>query len=277
MRFGAHQGRSCLIGDGCYLDVKVASEGEFGDEPMEALAKWSSFREWAAGQYPLEGLPYQDRDLTCPVPAPSQIFAIGLNYRDHAKESAMEIPDKPMVFTKYPSSLTGPRDDIHLVPGSCDWEVELVIVIGKKVRNIGENEAVKAVAGLTVGQDVSERELQFHGANPQFNLGKSHKSFAPLGPCVVTLDEFDNPWDLEIRCELNNVVVQEARTSQLLNGVPTLISYLSGICELRPGDLIFTGTPSGVGLGRTPPQYLDAGDLLVSTITGIGSLENRCI
>ena len=111
----------------------------------------------------------------------------------------------------------------------------------------------------------------------QFNLGKSHKSFAPLGPCVVTLDEFDNPWDLEIRCELNNVVVQEARTSQLLNGVPTLISYLSGICELRPGDLIFTGTPSGVGLGRTPPQYLDAGDLLVSTITGIGSLENRCI
>ncbi|MDG2427733.1 MAG: fumarylacetoacetate hydrolase family protein [Acidimicrobiales bacterium] len=277
MRFGAHQGRSCLIGDGCYLDVEMASAGEFSEEPMNVFAHWSSFREWAEGQKLLEGVPYRDADLTCPVPYPSQIFAIGLNYRDHAKESAMEIPDKPMVFTKYPSSLTGPRGDIHLVPGSCDWEVELVVVIGEKVRNISEGEVLPVIAGLTVGQDVSERELQLDGANPQFNLGKSHKSFAPLGPYVVGLEEFDDPWDLEIRCELNNTVVQEARTSQLLNGIPTLISYLSRICELRPGDLIFTGTPSGVGLGRTPPQYLSAGDVLVSTIEGIGSLVNRCI
>lgn len=277
MRFGAHQGRSCLIGDGCYLDVEVASAGEFSGEPMQVFAHWSSFRQWAVGKNPLEGLPYRDSDLTCPVPYPGQIFAIGLNYRDHAKESAMEIPDKPMVFTKYPSSLTGPRGDIHLVPGSCDWEVELVVVVGEKVRNVSEGEVLQVIAGLTVGQDVSERELQLDGANPQFNLGKSHKSFAPLGPCVVSLEEFDDPWDLEIRCELNNTVVQEARTSQLLNGVPTLISYLSGICELRPGDLIFTGTPSGVGLGCTPPRYLSAGDLLVSTIDGIGSLVNRCV
>ena len=277
MRFGARHRRSCLIGEGCYLDVQDTSAGEFSEDPMEVLERWSSFREWARSQDLAEGLPYQDRDLTCPVPAPSQIFAIGLNYRDHAVEASMEIPDNPMVFTKFPSSLTGPRGDIHLVPGSCDWEVEMVAVIGERARNGSEDDASQVIAGLTVGQDVSERELQLQGTNPQFNLGKSHRTFAPLGPCVVTLDEFDNPWDLGIRCELNNAVVQEARTSQLLNGVPALVSYLSGVCELRPGDRVFTGTPSGVGLGRTPPQYLDAGDVLVSTIDGIGSLVNQCV
>ena len=277
MRFGAYEGRSCLIEGGWYLDVESASAGMFSGEPMDVYSHWPSFQEWAADKDPFEGRPYQETDLTCPVPAPSQIFAIGLNYSDHAKESAMEVPDQPMVFTKYPSSLTGPTGDIHLVPGSCDWEVELVVVIGKKIRDVDESEAIESIAGLTIGQDISERELQLQGMNPQFNLGKSHKGFAPLGPCVVTLDEFEDPWDLEISCTRNDIVVQQARTSQLLNGIPALVSYLSTICELRSGDLIFTGTPSGVGLGHTPPQYLEPGDLLVSTVDGIGSLVNQCI
>lgn len=277
MKFGAIQGRSSLIEGGHCLDVNAASGGEFSDQPMDALNRWPSFREWATKQNPLGGSTFDEDELTCPVPAPSQIFAIGLNYRDHATESSMEVPERPMVFTKFASSLSGPRDDIPLVPGSCDWEVELVAVLGRTIRNVDEDEAIQAIAGLTIGQDISERDLQLDGANPQFNLGKSHKGFAPLGPYIVSLDEFSNPWDLEISCTRNGETVQEARTSLLLNGVPKLISYLSRTCELRAGDLVFTGTPSGVGLGRRPPEYLKAGDVLVSRISGIGHMKNLCI
>ena len=143
-------------------------------------------------------------------------------------------------------------------------------------RNFKDIDVEGCVAGLTVGQDLSERDRQLAGTNAQFNLAKSHRGFAPIGPEVVTLDEFDNPWDLEIRCEWNGVTVQHARTSQLIHDIPSLIVYLSSICELRAGDLVFTGTPSGVGFARTPPEYLEPGDVLTSTIQGIGTLENRC-
>ncbi|MCH2349293.1 MAG: fumarylacetoacetate hydrolase family protein, partial [Candidatus Poseidoniales archaeon] len=133
------------------------------------------------------------------------------------------------------------------------------------------------IAGLTVGQDLSERDLQLAGNNPQFSLSKSHRGFAQIGPEVVTLDEFESPWDLEIRCDRNDVNVQQARTSQLIHGIPSLLVYLSSICELRAGDLVFTGTPSGVGFGRTPPEYLEPGDVLNSTIQGIGTIRNRCL
>ncbi len=277
MRFGAHRGRSCLIAEGRSLDVDSASGGEFSADPMNVYARWADFRDWASGQDPASGVPCLTTELTCPVPAPSQVFAIGLNYWDHADESAMEVPDNPMVFTKFASSLAGPTDEIPLVPGRCDWEVELVVVLGEGVRHVTQEAAPRCIAGLTIGQDISERTLQLAGANPQFNLGKSHRGFAPVGPYVVTLDEFENPWDLEISCSRNGITVQQARTSQLINKVPALVAYLSGVCELRPGDLIFTGTPSGVGMGRKPPEFLESGDVLTSRIAGIGEMENRCV
>ena len=276
MRLAALSGRSCLVGQSSFLDVETASRGRFGPDPMNAFSDWSAFRDWASDQNPTTGDPYQSAHLTCPVPSPSQIFAIGLNYRAHADESAMDIPEQPMAFTKFPSALSGPCDDIPLVPGSCDWEVELVLVIASTGRNFKDIDVEGCVAGLTVGQDLSERDRQLAGTNAQFNLAKSHRGFAPIGPEVVTLDEFDNPWDLEIRCEWNGVTVQHARTSQLIHDIPSLIVYLSSICELRAGDLVFTGTPSGVGFARTPPEYLEPGDVLTSTIQGIGTLENRC-
>jgi len=186
------------------------------------------------------------------------VFAIGLNYRAHAEETGSAVPDLPLTFTKFPSCLAGPRDDIPLVPGSVDWEVELVLVVG---------------AGCAVGQDVSERQLQRAGRPPQFSLAKSHRGFGPVGPWVT--DEVD-PGDLAISCALNGEVVQASRTSDMVFGPAELLSYLSGICDLRPGDLVFTGTPAGVGMGRTPPRFLQPGDVLVSTIEHIGTLVNRC-
>jgi len=192
------------------------------------------------------------------VPRPSQVFAIGLNYRAHIEETGGSVPDRPLTFTKFASCLAGPRDDIPLVPGSVDWEVELVLVVG---------------AGCTVGQDVSERELQRAGRPPQFSLAKSHKGFGPLGPWVT--DEAD-PADLAISCALNGEVVQASRTSDMVFGPAELLAYLGSVCDVRPGDLVFTGTPAGVGMSRTPPRYLQPGDVLVSTIEHIGSLVNRC-
>ncbi len=277
MRVAALDGRLCLVGGGSRLDVETASGGQFGPDPMSAFYDWESFRAWASEQDLTTGSPYRPEQMTCPVPTPGQIFGIGLNYRSHADESAMEVPKRPMVFTKFPSAISGPYDDIPLVPGSCDWEVELVAVVARTGRHFEHAEIGHCVAGLTVGQDLSERDLQLAGDNPQFSLAKSHRGFAPIGPEVVTLDEFENPWDLEIRCDRNDVNVQRARTSQLIHDIPSLLVYLSSICELRAGDLVFTGTPSGVGLGRTPPEYLEPGDVLDSTIQGIGTIRNRCL
>lgn len=277
MRVAALDGRSCLVGGGSHLDVETASGGKFGPDPMNAFYDWENFRSWASEQDLTTGSPYRAEQMTCPVPTPDQIFGIGLNYRSHADESAMEVPKQPMVFTKFPSALSGPYDDIPLVPGSCDWEVELVVVVARSGRDFEHVNIEGYIAGLTVGQDLSERDLQLAGNNPQFSLAKSHRGFAPIGPEVVTLDEFESPWDLEIRCDRNDVNVQQARTSQLIHGIPSLLVYLSSICELRAGDLVFTGTPSGVGFGRTPPEYLEPGDVLNSTIHGIGTIRNRCL
>jgi len=244
---------------------------------MSVFEDWAGFTTWAASQSMDDAVGFDPSDLSCPVPRPSQVFAIGINYREHAAEADMAVPEAPMVFTKFPSALAGPFSDIPMVPGSVDWEVELVVVMGRTGRDIEAPVAADFIAGFTVGQDLSERDAQLSGTHAQFSMAKSHPAFAPIGPTVVTLDEFADPWDLEIKCERNADTVQRARTSQLINDIPTIITYLSGICELRAGDLIFSGTPSGVGLGRTPPEYLEEGDVVRSTIEGIGSIVNRCV
>ena len=277
MRMAAINHRAVgLAGDRAW-DIAEASGGAFGPDPMQVLANWEAFLAWAAGNAPDGGDAYSADDLTCPVPRPPQVFGIGLNYADHAGESGMEVPDDPLVFTKFPSCMAAPNADVPLVPGNCDWEVELVVVIGRAARDIAAGDIEDHIAGFTVGQDVSERIGQFAGGYPQFNLGKSHRNFSPVGPAIVTLDELENPWDLGLTCSVNGVMMQDARTTYFINDVPRLITYLSSICELLPGDIIFTGTPSGVGFGMDPPQYLEPGDVIVSTIEGLGEITNRCV
>ena len=277
MRMAAINHRAVgLAGDRAW-DIAEASGGAFGPDPMQVLADWDAFAAWAADNAPDGGDAYDAEDLTCPVPRPPQVFGIGLNYADHAGETGMETPDDPLVFTKFPSCVAAPNCDIPLVPGNCDWEVELVVVIGRAGRDIAAEDIADHIAGFTVGQDVSERVGQFAGGFPQFNLGKSHRNFAPIGPAVVTLDELDNPWDLGLTCDRNGVRVQDARTTYFINDIPRLITYLSSICELLPGDIIFTGTPAGVGIGMDPPQFLAPGDVITSAVEGLGEITNRCV
>lgn len=210
-----------------------------------------------------------------PVPAPRSVFAIGLNYRSHAAESGAEPPPTPLVFTKFPSCLVGPRAPIALAAPTADHEVELVVVIGRGGRDIDPSDAWSHVVGLTVGQDISDRALQFAARPPHFDLGKSRDTYGPTGPMLVSTDAFDDPDDLELECLVNGIRHQHARTSDLIFDVPTLISYLSGILTLQPGDLLFTGTPDGVG--APAGRFLVPGDVVESTIEGIGTIVNHCI
>ena len=278
IRFANVRGRaSLLVGDGV-VDVERASGGRFAADPMAAVASWSEFADWAAGLRLGEAQgPLIEADLGAPVPRPRSVFAIGLNYREHAREAGLELPKQPMVFTKFPGCLAGPRGDIVCHSERVDWEVELVVVIGRGGRGIAERDALAHVAGYTVGQDVSDRRLQFADVPPQFSLGKSIDGYGPLGPAVVSLDAFADPNDLALTCDVSGERMQDGRTSDMVFGVPALVAYLSRWCSLAPGDLIFTGTPAGVGSTRDPRRYLEAGDEVVSTIEGIGTLRNRCI
>jgi 2-keto-4-pentenoate hydratase/2-oxohepta-3-ene-1,7-dioic acid hydratase in catechol pathway len=245
-------------------------------DPQSAFADWDAFAGWARSARG-RAQSYAETDLGAPVPRPRQVFAIGLNYVKHAKESGLALPERPMVFTKFPSAITGPSASITLTGDTVDWEVELVVVIGETAHHVDKDTAWTQVAGLTVGQDLSDRTVQQTGSPAQFSMGKSFPGFAPIGPVLVTIDEFANPDDLRVATQVNGETRQDSRTSDLVFGVPELISYLSGIVTLYPGDLIFTGTPEGVGLGRTPPSYLAAGDVLVTTIEGIGAMRHDLV
>jgi 2-keto-4-pentenoate hydratase/2-oxohepta-3-ene-1,7-dioic acid hydratase in catechol pathway len=271
-------GRLALERNGLAIDVEGASGGQFSNQFQDALDRWDEFRGWASTLGEAEGRSFEPSDLRAPVGTPRQIFAIGLNYRSHAEETGLDIPDSPMVFTKFASSITGPYDDIVMPPGSVDWEAELVAVIGRRAEGVSAAQAWDHVAGLTAGQDLSERDLQVKPPAPQqFSLAKSYPGFAPLGPALVTPDEFTNPDDLEINCSIDDQQVQQARTGDLIFTVPILVSYLSGILPLLPGDLIFTGTPSGIGFALTPPRYLRDGEHLQTYIEGIGTMRHRMV
>jgi 2-keto-4-pentenoate hydratase/2-oxohepta-3-ene-1,7-dioic acid hydratase in catechol pathway len=182
----------------------------------------------------------------------------------------------PATFTKFPASLAGPYDDIEITGDSIDWEVEVVAVIAMQADHVNEADAWGHVAGLTVGQDISDRHLQF-AAGAQFSLGKSRRGYGPMGPWLVTLDEIPNPDDLALGCSLDGEKIQDARTSDLIFSVPRLIAELSTILPLLPGDVIFTGTPAGVGIVRKPPRFLARGQVLESWVEGIGTIRNRCV
>jgi 2-keto-4-pentenoate hydratase/2-oxohepta-3-ene-1,7-dioic acid hydratase in catechol pathway len=278
IRLANVQGRAKAIVNGGVVDVERGSSGRFGPDPMAALADWDAFTAWAAGlrSGDAEGALDETR-LDPPVPRPQKVFAIGVNYRGHVLVAGMELPATPMVFTKFPSCLIGPRADVVLSSGYVDWEVELVVVIGRGGRHIDADQARAHVAGYCVGQDISDRKLQFSDKPPQFSLGKSIDGFGPLGPAVVGLDAFADPDDLALTCDVGSERMQDARTSDMIFPVSELVARLSAYCTLAPGDLVFTGTPAGVGSTRTPRRYLQPGEVITSTIEGIGTLINRCV
>jgi 2-keto-4-pentenoate hydratase/2-oxohepta-3-ene-1,7-dioic acid hydratase in catechol pathway len=272
-------GRLHLVRDGRVLDVGKASDGRFSPDPGEAYARWPELTAWAADQ-PDEPFtePLDVAELGAPVPAPRQIFALGTNYRTHAEEVGWPIPETPMVFTKFPSSITGPVAQVEITGPRVDWEVELVVVIGTGGHRIAEADAWAAIAGLTVGQDISDRDVQLRPkSTPQLGLGKSFPGFSPIGPVVADLDEVGDPGDLRLRCRLNGELVQDGRTDDLVFTIPQLVAYLSDVVTLLPGDLIFTGTPSGVGIAREPQRFLAPGDELRSEIDGIGELTTTFV
>jgi 2-keto-4-pentenoate hydratase/2-oxohepta-3-ene-1,7-dioic acid hydratase in catechol pathway len=205
------------------------------------------------------------------------VFAIGMNYAAHAAEAGVKNPTFPPTFTKFPTCLAGPDATVELPTEFVDWEVELVVVVGRHAYEVAEGDGWSYVAGLTVGQDLSERIVQTRPPAPQFSLGKSFPGFGPTGPWIVTPDELDAPDDLALGCAVNGEDVQKSRTSDLIFGVDALINRLSSITPLLPGDLIFTGTPSGVGGTRTPPRFLAPGDELVSTIEGVGTIRTHLV
>ncbi|MGI6873293.1 fumarylacetoacetate hydrolase family protein [Amycolatopsis sp. 3B14] len=272
MRIGNLRGRAHLLRDRAAIDIAKASGGRFGPEPADLFARWPEFAAWAATARTDVAEPYRPEDLGAPVPRPRQVFAVGLNYAEHAAETGLRAGGVPSVFTKYADSLTGPHGRIVLSGPSVDWEVELVVVMAREARNVTEADAWNYVAGLTVGQDFSDRDVQMSGAPPQFSLGKSFPGFGPLGPAVVTLDEFTTP--LRLRCWVNDELVQDGHTGQMILPVGALIERISAVCTLHPGDLIFTGTPAGVGMGRTPPRYLTPGDVVRTRIDGIGEMRH---
>ncbi|GAB2827860.1 fumarylacetoacetate hydrolase family protein [Actinocorallia aurea] len=274
MRVANLAGRAVLLGADGAVDVHKASGGAVGPDPQGLFERWEEVRPVLAA---LEGeaAAYDEADLLPPVPRPGQVFAIGVNYRDHAEEAELEAASSwPVTFTKFPSCLTGPVARVDLPEGWVDWEAELVVVIGRGGHRIDEGAAWEHVAGLTVGQDLSERIGQWSGPAPQqFSLGKSHPGFGPTGPAVVTLDEIPEPGDLRIGCTLNAETMQDGRTGDMILSVPELIAKLSAVTLLRAGDLIFTGTPAGIGATRTPPRLLAPGDELVTTIEHLGALR----
>ncbi|MFB7653024.1 MULTISPECIES: fumarylacetoacetate hydrolase family protein [unclassified Streptomyces] len=281
MRLANIDGRLVIRGPHGYLDAAAASRGRFGPDAQSAVADWEAFSSWAReflASPEAAAAPWVSTDTGSgwgpPVPRPAQIFAVGLNYRDHIAESKLDVPAEPAVFTKFVTSLTGHDSAVGLPDGLVDWETELVVVIGRRCHRATRETAWSHVAGLTVGQDLSERRLQLTGPAPQFSLGKSYPGFAPLGPELVSTDEFADPDDLELGCRLEGgEVLQKSRTSEMVFDVPELVARLSSVCPLLPGDLIFTGTPAGVGGARTPQRFLAPGDVLLTWIEGIGTLR----
>jgi 2,4-diketo-3-deoxy-L-fuconate hydrolase len=276
MRIATVRGRLAVLTPAGALDVATASDGKFGPDPQTAFDDWAAFTDWAATASG-EVHPFAPEDLGPPVPRPRQVFAIGLNYVRHAQESGLPVPTTPLVFTKFPSAITGPAGEIVLSGDTVDWEVELVAVVGTEARNVAEADGWSYVAGLTAGQDLSDRTLQNAGSPPQFSMGKSYPGFAPIGPSLVTPDELTDRDDLRVVTRVDGEVRQDSRTSDLVFSIPQLIARLSEVVTLLPGDLIFTGTPEGVGLGRTPQVYLHPGEVLETTIDGIGSMRHTLL
>lgn len=248
--------------------AKLLEAGEAGFEQAERTVERGGQR-----------VPVAEAKYYAPVPEPHKIICLGLNYRDHAMEAGQPIPSEPILFSKFSTALVGHNANIVLPPVSkeVDYEAELVVVIGKKGKNIPEDQASSYVAGYTVGHDVSARDWQLKKEGGQWLAGKSFDTFAPCGPVMVTPDEVGDPHKLAIKLTLNGEVMQNSNTDQMIFSVPQMIAYMSQIFTLQPGDLIFTGTPPGVGNAREPQVFLKAGDTVEIEIEKLGKLVNPVV
>lgn len=280
LRLANVAGRAALVNaDGTHVvDLETVSSGRFAADPMATFAEWDAVRTFAES-LPASAFttPVDALALGAPAPKPYQVFGIGLNYRSHAEESGLPIPTSPLTFTKFTSSIAAPNADIPLGSTTVDWEVELVVVVASGGRDIAAATAWNHVAGIAVGQDISDRSLQFATKPPQFNLGKSRRGYSPFGPWLTDAAAIPQRDRLHMSMLLNGETVQDTMTDDLIFDVPAIVAYLSSIVELLPGDVIYTGTPGGVGMSHTPPRFLAAGDVIVSTIDGVGTMTNRCV
>lgn len=272
IRFGEAGKEKPGIQDATGRNLNCSSFGEdwneefFGSEGLKRLEDWLKVNQGNLPEVP------KNARIGSPVARPSKIICIGLNYRKHAEEAGMAVPEVPIIFMKASSSLCGPYDPIYIPRNSkqTDWEVELAVVIGKRAKYVTKENAYEYIAGYCLHNDVSERDFQLrHGG--QWVKGKSADHFAPLGPTLVTKDEIPDPHNLRLWLRLNGKMLQDSSTSDLIFDIPTLIEHLSQYMTLLPGDVISTGTPAGVGMGLKPnPRYLEHGDTVELGIEGLG-------
>jgi 2-keto-4-pentenoate hydratase/2-oxohepta-3-ene-1,7-dioic acid hydratase in catechol pathway len=271
--------RVVAIRGGKYIDLSQA-DPQIPRSLKELLARSAGLEQAgaAADRGLAAGMVISGR-LLAPIPSPGKVICIGLNYRDHAAESGMAPPPEPVVFSKFPQSVIGPDEAVRL-PAVCrevDYEAELVVVIGRRGKHIRCGDALKYVAGYTNGNDVSSRDWQINKPGKQWLLGKTPDTFAPTGPWLVTADEVPDSRNLSIALRLNGQTMQNSNTRELIFGVDELIAYVSQLVALEAGDLIFTGTPPGVGMARKPPVWLKPGDVCEVEIAGLGVLRNPIV
>lgn len=265
-------GRLVVLVDGGAVDVAAATGGRWGPDPMSPYEDWADFVAWAADPGP--GDAYDELLLEAPVPRPRQVFAAGMNYRTRAVEGGVAHVVLPPIFTKFPSCLAGPYAEVELPTATVDWEAELVVVIGHRAHGIAAEAAWEHIAGVMVGQDLSERTAQFRPPVPQFSMAKSYPGFGPTGPWLLLTGGVD-PGPMQIATWVGDEQVQSGCTDQMLMPVAKLVATLSANVPLLPGDLVFTGSPGGVGHHRTPPRYLRAGEILTTTIDRLGTQRVR--
>ncbi len=268
--------RTAAVREGKYVDLN-ATDNEIPASMKRLLAQGPDGLARASKAAAIgQSFEPSSVQLTAPVPDPEKVICIGLNYADHAAESGSEIPCEPVVFNKFPTAVRGPGQAIILpkLSEQVDYEAELVVVIGREGRHISRENAFAHVAGYTCGHDVSARDWQLKKPGGQWLMGKTFDTFAPMGPELVTADEVDAPNSLDIRLRLNGQCMQNSNTRQLIFPIEHLVSYVSDVCTLKPGDVIFTGTPPGVGVAHKPPVFLKHGDVVEVEIEGIGVLRN---
>ena len=270
------KGRAALLNEESFYDLEKISEGNLSHDTTNALFHLEELDELDNKLNDLEATgKISEAEFDAPVSFPKNCYAVGLNYRNHAEEANMTIPEVPMVFTKHTSCLVGATADVEMRSNYVDYEAELVVVIGLSGKDISKDQAWNHVAGLCVGQDISDRPAQFASTPPMFNLGKSFDTFGPMGPALVSPDSLSNKESLVIECKVNDEIRQNDNTDDLIFDVPTIISYLSEIVTLNTGDVIFTGTPGGVGVSQG--KFLNGGDIITTSIKGLGTLTNKCV
>jgi 2-keto-4-pentenoate hydratase/2-oxohepta-3-ene-1,7-dioic acid hydratase in catechol pathway len=263
---------------GVIVDGKVVSLAGAGyPDVLSLIMAGDAGLQAARSARPSAGVDLGSVKLLAPIPRPGKVICVGLNYRDHAIESGMDIPKVPTIFNKFPSVVIGPGDNIVLPKNSekPDYEAEFAFVVGRGGRHIAENSWREHMFGYTIVNDVSARDYQM--ATTQWLMGKTFDTFCPMGPWIVTADEIADPHALDIKMTINGEVLQNSNTRELIFNIPALLSYISGVCTLEPGDIVSTGTPAGVGLGFKPPRWLKAGEECVVTVQGIGELRNRTV